>query len=259
MGISSALSACSLRPQFYDQEIVQIASLAILKHILVSGDAARHLITIIARCTPYRITLIISNIVRLLAEHFTSQTRDLMTGLMGNRNLSTRSIITSIDDASFFGLEKELLFEEVTNARAALPNMLKFATRLAGHGLVAREAMMEAGALALVLFTFSNQDFHAQTLLAYAKQRGYDRNGEVEAIPLDIINGEAATLASLVSTYSFRQNWSSQAYRARRVACARFLKALFGNVGEQGGSGELGERYRWMRALYSKIVATPTS
>ncbi|KZP21539.1 hypothetical protein FIBSPDRAFT_860488 [Athelia psychrophila] len=244
-----------IQPQFYDREIVQVASLAILKHILVSGDAARHLIAIVARCNPHRIALIVSNIVRLLAEHFTSPTRDIISDVISYRG-SRGTVAVRIDDASFFGREKELLFEKVMNTGPALLNVLKFATHLACRGLAVRQAMMDAGALALVLLVYSNQDFQARTLLVYAKRRGYNSRGEVEAIPLDIINGEAATLASLVSVYGFRENWSGQAYRARRAACAQFLKVLFGAIGEQGKLGELGERYRWMRAMYQKIVAT---
>lgn len=72
------------------------------------------------------------------------------------------TIVLHINDASFFGREKELLFEQVMNTGPALLNVLKFATHLACRGLAARQAIMDAGTLTLVLFLYSGQEF--QTL-----------------------------------------------------------------------------------------------
>ncbi|KAF7969941.1 hypothetical protein HWV62_25561 [Athelia sp. TMB] len=243
--------------QFYDQEIVNLSTLAILKHVLSSGNSARHLIAIIAQSKPQHITLIFSKIVWLWAECCLSQITEKVMGdphLGWDRSQFVVGIVAPVVDTSFYGREKTRLWERASNSDTAVYNILHFTTRAAGFGLPMRQAMMDAGVLALVPLAYVNQRFQTEKMLECVKHPRCGSRGEAYPIPLDVINAEAATLASLVATPGFRANWSGQAYMARRAACSQFLKVLFGNAGESGQSSELEEKYWWMRALYQKIV-----
>jgi len=245
---------------FYGQDIVDLSILAIIKHVSIR-DNTRHLIAIIARCKPRQITAIFSKFIRLWAECYLSEATDEFTGdarlRFGNRVVLTGEgqVPAAIEDSTFYGHEKARLTERVSISEIAMHNVLQFATKVADSGLHVRQAMVEAGVLALVLITHASRTFQMQNLLSSAKQPRSRRGCEADAIPSDVINAEAANLASLVTTPGFRSSWSGQVYRAKRAACLQFLRVLFGNAGETGKSSELGEKYEWMRALYQKILA----
>src|ERR1700685_4011100 len=66
----------SSRSEFYDSEIVELAFLTILKHVLESGHHARYLIKSIEKCPREGIVCIFAGTIRLWLECLAMQIRD---------------------------------------------------------------------------------------------------------------------------------------------------------------------------------------
>ena len=114
-----------------------------LKHILASGDHARHLIKAIAHCCHDDIVHIFSGTLRLWLDYITKQVgTDSMyyagkhAADRGTRPGIFNEVLLPIDaNDSLYDREKSRLFHVTPNGDAALYSMLKFSRVVAHHQL----------------------------------------------------------------------------------------------------------------------------
>jgi hypothetical protein len=260
------MKVCSLllnRIRFYDSGVVQLAFLAMFKQILLHGDSAAHLIRAIAQCSLEDRINIFSCIIRMWIECIRKQIQNesiyLQAGIKGREDRLSPG--ASIDvDANFHSREMNRLFEKVSNADMALYNIIIFATDAARWSGSVRRAMLDAGALSLVIVAFVNADFLPSNLMI-AGRKGKQkevksertRNVDVQChtsfpIPSDVIQAEASTLAVLMHDPAFRGSWRDKQLSIRRRLCTSLVNALLGDFGQRD------DRHAWTRSLFRKIV-----
>jgi len=246
------------RSEFYDSEIVELAFLTILKHILESGRHARYLIKAIEKCSYKDIVYIFSGTIRLWLECVATHTLRHTTPLNNIRGITEVEIPIHVDDC-FHDREKSRLFEKATGADAALNNIIKFATKAAHCSTTIRRGMLDAGSLSLVIVAFFSADFQLPGLVDVSRKKRKKTEGQSERganlgsvyspIPSDVIRAEAVTLTALIHTPIFRQTWAAEAFNTRRYLCSLLVDGLLGR------RGEMDERYAWTNALFRKILA----
>lgn len=249
------------RSEFYDSEIVELAFLTILKHVLESGHHARYLIKSIEKCPREGIVCIFAGTIRLWLECVAMQIRDdtlrHAAPLNNIRGTRTEVELPIHVDESFYDREKSRLFEKTANTDAALYNIVKFATKSAYCSTTIRCGMLDAGALSLVIVAFINTDFQLPAFIDVSRKRrrktGQSERSEnpgsrTSPIPEDVIRAEAATLTALIHTPTFRQAWRDEEFNIRRYLCSLLVDGLLGR------RGEINDRYAWTNALFRKIL-----
>jgi hypothetical protein len=254
---------------FYDDEIVDIAFLAMLKQILSRGDSTLHLIDAIAQIDPQDIVLVFSGVIRLWLECMQTQINtqftyggNLLIGLWGNERETPLDAPTfSMDvDQNFHDREKKRLLGGASNKSTATYNILKFAATAAHRHNSIQSCMLDAGALSLVVTAFINVDFLASSLINFRWEGGkvsrpkpkHAMNINADAhtpIPSDVILDEAATLSTLIHTPSFRHNWDERHFNNRRHLSLLLVDSLLGSNWAKD------DNYRWTRAVFRKILA----
>jgi hypothetical protein len=258
-------------PLFYDFEIVELALLTMLKHILFDGDSAAHLISALAACSMEDTAYICSGIIRLWLDCVGMQIKnEFAYGTSSHhwpffaKNLEDRLTVGTEPieaDKNFYDREKTRLFEKVSNVDAALYKIIYFFTEAAKTSSVIRRALVDVGALSLVIVAFIASDFLPSNLVDIYGSKG-THNGMKSAhtttngrchtpsqIPLDVILTEAKTLSVLMHDATFRKSWSDKRFNMRRHLSSLLVNALLGDFG-QGDDG-----YAWTRALFRKILS----
>ena len=228
-----------------------------LKHILMSGDSARHLIDAIAQISHQKITFIFSDITRLWLEYAGQEKLDRI-GLAGRAPVSyahNPSTVPIDVDETFCDREQRRLFQKVLYVDVAIYNIIKFCTKVAHCSAILRQGILEAGVLSLVLVAFANAEFHLSALTrALEKQRRKKSlveagsSSEHSLAPLAAaINDDASTLTVLIQYPSFLESWSDEQIRMRRLLGSSLVDALLGNL------ADIDEKYVWTRALFRKF------
>src|SRR6266436_5405694 len=128
-------------PLYYDFEIVELALLTMLKHILFDGASAAHLISALAACSMEDTAYICSGIIRLWLDCVGTQIKNVFAygisshhwtffakGLEDRLTVGTEPIEA---DKNFYDREKTRLFEKVSNVDAALYKIILFSTEAA--------------------------------------------------------------------------------------------------------------------------------
>lgn len=229
-----------------------------LKHILMNGDSARHLIKAISRCSRQDIVLIFSGFIRLWLEGAIKQKiydADA-SNFHENRPTFWESMKVPIDtDKSFCGREKIRLYKKVLFVDNAVYNIIEFCIKAASYNVI-RQAMLEAGVLSLVLAAFASADFQPSGLMAALGDRRreqWTRTGPESSshssfflpIPLAAINSDAATLTAYSSLKDY---WSAEQIRMRQSLGLSLLDVLLSNP------ADIDEKYLWTRELFRKIL-----
>lgn len=258
------------RAEFYDSEIIGLAFLTILKHILSSGHHARHLIKSIEQCPHEDIVYILSGTIRLWFECVAMHIRNQLTYNASRHTAPLRNIggqyaqpAIPIDiDETFYDREKSRLFERTSNTDTALFNSIRFATEGARRSAALRRGMLDAGALSLVLVAFVSADYKLPGLIDVSRLRrtratevgsGRRENPDLarsraSPIPLNVICEEASTLTVLIHNPTFQQTWTDERFNTRRFLCSLLVDVLLGRREDIDGS------YAWTNALFRKIL-----
>ena len=256
------------RSSFYDDDIVKLAFLTMLKQIVLSRSSVRHLIHAIQRGQDT--VHIFSGILQLWLECAHIQAVNSAAYGTGSQALFASTgmdrrlgVILPIEiDDNFYNREKARLFEKIAYVDSALYNVIGFATDAARKDSVLRSGLVQAGALSLAIVAFINEDFQASDLIDFATKKGrsHDANLTRRAnavhehlslppIPLKVIHDEASTLSVLIHQATFRRFWRDQQLNERRHYCSLLVAALLGDFGK----GE--DKYAWTRSLFRKILA----
>ena len=146
-------------------------------------------------------------------------------------------------DGSLYDREKSRLFRAASYRDTALSSMLKFSIAAARHSSAARQGMLDAGALALVLTAFVNSDFPLSGLhdaLGDGAPNTCGRKPDALClymstlpISLDMINAQASTLTVLIQSRTFRQGWRVESFNYRRHLCSLLVDSLLDEVGDE--------------------------
>jgi hypothetical protein len=259
------------RFQFYDSEVVDLALLAIFWQILSTGSSAVHLANAIAQIEHQHIISIFSRVIRLWIECIQIQVQINLTsqshaGCFRNSNLnqgtSLDMVFSVISNENFYGREKHRLFRRASNRDSGLYNIIRFFTMAARRHRTIRFCMLDAGALSLVIIAFINTDFFTPRLINFTRMQSkwakaeppvaestYNQDRSPMPIPADILLADASELSLLMPLPAFRATWHQQQLAHRRHLCSLLLDQLLGDTGETD------DRYAWMKALFSKILA----
>lgn len=254
----------SLRPEFYDDQIVGLAFLGLLKHTVASADHAHSLIDVVAGGSPEDVRRVFSGLVRLwfecIALHMQSEEDAAASVALDSAEASSNGIVPSaLVERTVLDREKGRFFKKIYGVDSALFAVIKFTTECASASSTARKAILDAGTLALVLSAFVNRSYKLSSLHdAFGhtgKRRGAksprrdttDVRPTLES-PLASINAEASTLSVLIRTPKFQENWKASRFAHRVALCAALVDGVF------GGDAGRDNQYAVTRALFGKIV-----
>lgn len=240
------------RSQFYEAETVKLAELSMLRHIVVSGDTARHLMEAIAGCSRQDAAHIFTGFVRLWLEcaYFTmrGETPELPY-MEESQDPQVRKGTSRIPDLpvegklGFGAFEKNRLLRKISNVDEALYNVLEFVLRACQCSVDVHLGMLDAGVLGLILAAFTNAEYYPSALIAAKKGDHLDSARQERetvdvgrslpmAIPLDVIHAETSQLALLMGNPAFRQCWRDDQFSDRLRLCSTLLDALLDDRGE---------------------------
>ncbi|KIM86727.1 hypothetical protein PILCRDRAFT_314087 [Piloderma croceum F 1598] len=259
------------RPRFYGSDIVELAFLTMLKLVVLNGDAAEHFMCALGPCSRQIIVHIFSGIFGMWIECIQVQQQIQHNAgyqsagylQIGHKSRGDRAPpgIPIDADESFYNREKSRLFEKVANVDMALYNVIIFATNASRWSESVRRAMLDAGALSLVIVAFVNADFLPSNLVVAGMKgkeketgSGCTRNAvdgyyhPSGPIPLSVIQAEAATLSVLMHDATFRGTWHKSQLNIRRRLCSSLVDALLGDFGDRN------DKYAWTRSLFRKIL-----
>jgi hypothetical protein len=242
-----------------------------LKLIVLNGDAADHFIRALGACSRQNMVHISSGIFGIWIECIQVQQQNqhnagyqnagyMQIGLKSHGYRAALDIPIDADE-SFYNREKNRLFEKVTNVDMALYNVIIFATNATRWSESVRRAMLDAGALSLVIVAFVNADFLPSKLMVAGrkgkeKETGLGCTGNAVdgyyhpsgPIPLSVIQAEASTLSVLMHDTAFLKTWHDKQLDIRRRLCSSLVDALLGDFGERN------DKYAWTRSLFRKIL-----
>lgn len=242
-----------------------------LKHVLMSGRSAQHLINAIAQISFQDTIRVFSGIIRIWLEWIVMQEKvDRVSEITTATSFTTSQsdsggVPLPIDtDRSFFGREMKRLLQKVLYVDSAAHNVIQFFIETAHRNMTLRRGLLEAGALSLVLATFTNIGFQFSGLIdnfEITKRRR--KKGQTEKsyadwslerlscspIPLDVIHADAAMLTVWMQYPSFREAWSAEQLTMRWALCSSLVNSLLGDL------RDIDEKYVWTRALFTKILA----
>jgi hypothetical protein len=255
------------RPLCYDSEIVELACLTMLKHVVFDGESTAHLISALAACSLGDSVHICSGIIQLWLECVEIEIQNqLIYGGSSRDNVlfaKTHEFRLALGtepiniDRNFYDREKTHLFERVSNVDSALYKIMFFCTEAARTTTIIRRALLDAGALSLVTVAFITSDFLPSTLMDKGRKRS-QKSAHTAAvhghyhkpfrIPLEVIRTDALTLSSLMRDATFRESWSDKRFRMRKHLSSSLVNALLGD------SDAANDGYACTRALFQKIV-----
>jgi len=248
------------RFRFYDSEVIKLAFLAMLKHIVLSGDSARHLLNALAESSYEDAVYIFSGVLRLWLECVGMQVQRNLTpesefsNFLGGRPCS---VVPQVEqEQTSYDREKDRFMRKIVDVDNALLNFIKFATETANESATTRSGLLDAGGLALVLFAFVNPDFKLSGLIdnsATTKREagpGHREASLYQPLSLSAINAEASTLSVLIRSSKFRRTWQGRRFQTRLAHCSSLVYNLLGE------DGRTDDRQAVMCALFREIVAT---
>jgi len=255
------------------RRVHQVSTLAILKHIVLSGGTAQHLMNVIAECSHEDTVRVFSGVLRLWLECIGLQIKN--DAIARAERQSSASVVSEekfhsmnvpvfenvMVDQTFYDKAKGELWDKIVDVDAALIHVIQFATRAAKQNTTMRLAMLEAGSLVLALAAFANHDFKLAGLVsvpgkeeqAKRVKSGRRQNADATAscplpLPVTAMNAGASTLLVAMRYAPFREFWGAQRFDTRLSLCSSLVDSLLGEDGDQGGSRET-------RALFKEIVS----
>lgn len=240
-----------------------------LKNAVASNDRGHGLMNIIVRGSEEDVKRVFSGLVRLWFECIASQMKseeDTADGnasgtMMGITFESQASGLPSaiVVERTVLEREKVRFFQKIYGINSALSAMINFTSKCAQASHIVRKAILDAGALALVLSAFAHIDYKLGGLVdtfgstkhqgTKSPRRDITNVGSTSAFPLATINAEASTLSVLIRNPKFQKNWPANRFANRRALCATLVDSLF------GGDAEQDNQYALTRALFGKIVS----
>jgi hypothetical protein len=234
-----------------------------LKHIVLSGDSARHLMNALAESSYEDSVYIFSGVLRLWLECVGMQVQKILAPESDHSSiLSARlfrgGVVPEVEsEQTSYDREKERFIRKIVDVDNALLNLIKFATETANESATARSGLLDAGGLALVLFAFINPDFKLSGLVYNSTKQGTKRGGGpgpreaslCQPLSLSAINAEASTLSVSIRSPKFRRTWEGRRFQTRLALCSSLVYSLLGEDG-------MDDRHAVTRALFRKIVAT---
>jgi hypothetical protein len=240
-----------------------------LKHIVLTGESAQHLIDIIALGSREDTKHLFSGVIRLWLDCMSVQIQsedDSRAGNLGD-TLSSRlsegfaGELPPIGiDQTLYDREKSSLAKRMADVDGPLYNVLKFAAKAAEQRPSVRLGMIDAGSLALVLTAFANADFRLPSLIGAPGPEGRIKGGKSvcrdvsdgTALPNPssaAVNAEASALSVLIRSAKFTKPWRGQRLDTRLSLCSSLVDSLLGK------DDVLDDGYEVTRALFRNIVS----
>jgi hypothetical protein len=229
-----------------------------LKHIVLSGDSARHLINVLAETSYEEVVYIFSAILRLWLECVSIQ---VQPGFLPESELISSKIFggtavmpQSKREKTSYDHEQDHFIGKIADVDSALFNLIKFATEATNESPTMRRGILDAGGLAFVLFAFVSPDFKLPGLVdGLARQRGgvpdNRESSQYQPLSMDAINSEASTLSVLIRSSKFRQTWQSRRFKTRLALCSSLVYSM---LEEDGG---MDDRHTVARLIFREIIA----
>ena len=230
-----------------------------LKHIVLSGDSARHLINALAENSYEELTYIFSGVLRLWLECVSMQLKKYsppessLSGILDVRIF--RSAVPQIEpEKTSYDHEKDRFIRKISDVDSALLNLIEFAKETADESATMRLGILDAGGLALVLCAFASVDFQLSGLVNNSVMQGNRRASGLghrvcEPLPMSAINAEASALSVLIHSSKFRRTWHGRRFQTRLALCSSLVYSLLGE------DGRTDDRYEVASALFRKIVS----
>jgi hypothetical protein len=241
-----------------------------LKHIVLSGSSALHLMNVLARGSRDDTGDAFSGVILLWLDCISMQiqkhdeSRGTHFDMMTFTGLTRSSELPPIRaDKSLFDREKEHLVLQIVDNDGPLLKIIKFTTMAAEQNTFIRLGMLDAGSLALVLTAFANADFRLPNLLNVLRKDGKGKKGKLgrrevldEPTPLRLsttaINAEASALSVLIHTAKFVKPWRGERLDTRLSLSSSLVDSLLGK------DRVLDNEYEVTRALFREIVNATT-
>lgn len=229
--------------------MVSLAILCILKRVIKSKNGARTFTNVITRGSPDDVHRVFSGIVRLWLESAVEQMEKTSDIEAWGGSVSALSKTTLLER------EKASFFQKMHGRDSVLIAVITFVAdgAAAMNTAGSRQAMAEAGVLALVLSAFVCKDFKLETLMEPTRRAKaiHRETRDASMIPAPspmAINTEASTLSVLMHNASFQRNWQGSSFAQRIGVCATLVNSLF-------PVADTGDQYTITRALFLRIVA----
>jgi len=237
-----------------------------LKHIVVSGDSALHLINVLAQGSREDTGYVFSGVICLWLDFVSMQLWSDAACRAGRYDMMSGSVfpgpgdavVPNLIDLSLYHHEKNLLGMKMAGIDSALHNIIKFTTKVAEQNASVRLGMLDAGSLALVLTAFANADFRLSSLIGTPGKEGNGKGvtsgGDISdktapsSISLSAINAEASALAISIHTAKFTKPWRGERLNIRLSLCSSLVDSLLGK------DRALDNEYEMTRALFKQIV-----
>ncbi|KAF7983691.1 hypothetical protein HWV62_19609 [Athelia sp. TMB] len=257
------------RSESYDDEMVALSTLVILKRVIITSDHAQAFLKVITRGSQEDVHRVFSGIVWVWLE-CTAEQLQKINQMADNRNGGAMAIpfdkktgvvpvVSESNQRSLLDREKAAFFQKVHGLDSALFSVITFTANCAASmgNASTRQAIVDAGVLALVLTAFVCADYKLGTLIEPMRQAEASKarpsgnnNQDASVIPTPTpasINAEASTLSVLVHNPSFQRNWQKSKFTQRINVCAGLVTSLFPAT-ETGGQDAV------TRGLFARIV-----
>jgi hypothetical protein len=240
-----------------------------LKHIILSGDSAQHLMNVLARGSREDTDYVFSGVIRLWLDCISMQlwreksssagTPDTLAGVVNPGLLGSLPPIPAEQiEQSLYDREKISLGRKIAGIDIALYNIIKFATRVAEQGTSVRLGMLDAGSLVLIFTAFAHAEFNMSSLMGVAREKGKggksdrtefaDDDDDLPHLSLNAIINEASILSGLIHTSKFVQPWRGERLDTRLSLCSSLVDSLLGK------DEEVDPEHGVMHVIFRKIV-----
>jgi hypothetical protein len=232
-----------------------------LKHIVLSGESARHLINVLAETSYEEVVYIFSAILRLWLECVSIQVQPGFlpeSELISSKIFGGTAVMPQIKrEKTSYDHEQDHFIRKIADVDNALLNLIKFATEATNESPTMRHGILDAGGLAFVLFAFVSPDFKLPGLVDDLARQGVKRGGvsdnressQYQPLSMDAINAEASTLSVLIRSSKFRQTWQSRRFKTRLALCSSLVYSM---LEEDGG---MDDRHTVARLIFREIIA----
>jgi hypothetical protein len=240
-----------------------MATLSLLKHIVLGGDSAVQLMDVLGQGSREDINWVFSGIIRVWLDCIAIQIQtgyDDRRGLHELRGDSMPSIFAGglPPVRTEQGLSETWRFgEKMVGVDNYLYNLLKFTIKAAGRQTSIRLGIVDAGGLVLVLTAFANAEFPLSSLVTITKEGGVTTSTRLDGTKVSNegllspakINTEALALSGLIRSPKFTKPWKGERMEARLSLCSLFVDTLLKDDKEYGVT----------RGLFKKIFAAVDS
>jgi hypothetical protein len=242
-----------------------MAFLALLKHIVLSGGTAQHLLNVLAEGSHEDTVRVFSGVIHLWLEYIGLQIKNDAAARQAKFSLVSEGqsrfedlppVAEAIVKKTFYGEAKRSFYEKILDVDTALYNIIQFAAKAAKQNRTTRLGMLDAGCLVLVLTAFANHDFKLAGLVSMpgegrAEEAKMGRGKAIDStascpfrLSVAAINAGASTLLVVMRYNTFREFLGEHRFNTRLSLCSSLVDSM---IGEDGGSRET-------RALFTQIV-----